>query len=315
MEFHIATPVDAAAGQSLLLPILDQAVPTQRYALFTPESGLHPFVALQITNTAASALPPGLTTLYRAAADGARFVGDAALTAMQPGEDRLLSFAADLSTRVTQTVAEDSTVVSIRASRGTLTITARDRVTFAERVTTAPNEARSMLIELPAREGWAVVQPATGVSRTPTRWRIAQDVPAGTTQDITVIGEHPRSQAVLATALNPAILAEFAANTTLDPAAHAAFAKAVTLRTDADRARDALAGVKNRIAGITTDQARVRANLASTAQNQALQKRYTAMLSQQEDDLAALHAQQDTAQTALDAKDAALKDYLATLTF
>ena len=313
VEFHIAAPVDAAAGQSLLLPILDRAVPTKRLALISPESGLHPFVALQITNTEASALPPGLATLYREA-DGARFVGDAALPAMQPGEDRLLSFAADLSTRVTQSSAGDSEVVAIHAARGSLTINWRDRNTTTYRVTTASGEARSVLIEIPARPGWSVTQPA-GARRTPTRWRVSQDVPAGTTQDIAVITEHPRIQATLAGALSPALMLDYAGNAALDPAARAAFAKAAALRGDADRQRDTLAGITRRMEAIITDQGRIRANLASTAQNQALQKRYTAMLQLQEDDLAVLHTQQDQAQAALDAKDAALKDYLASLTF
>ena len=313
VEFHIATPVDAESGQSLLLPILDRAVPTKRLALISPESGAHPFVALQITNTDASALPPGLATLYREA-DGARFVGDAALPAMQPGEDRLLSFAADLSTRVAQSSAGDSAVVAIHAARGALTIDWRDRNTVTYRVTTAPGEARSLLIELPARPGWSVTQPA-GASRTPTRWRVSQDVPAGTTQDIAVVTEHPRVQAMLAGALSPALMLDYASNGALDPAARSAFAKAAALRADADRQRDVLAGITHRMETIVTDQARIRANLTSTAQNQALQKRYTGMLQLQEDDLAVLHTQQEQAQAALDAKAAALKDYLAALTF
>ena len=313
VEFHIAAPVDAAAGQSLLLPILDRAVPTKRLALFNAESGLHPFVALQITNTASSALPPGLATLYRES-DGARFVGDAALPATPPGEDRLLSFAADLSTRVTQSSAGDSAVVGIHAARGTVTVAWRDRNTTTYRVTTAPGEARTVLIEVAARPGWSVTQPA-GVSRTPTRWRVSQDVPAGVTQAIAVVTEHPRVQAMLAGSLSPMLMLDYAGNAALDPAARSAFAKASALRGDADRQRDVLAGITRRMEAIVADQGRIRANLASTAQNQALQKRYIAMLQSQEDDLATLHTQQDQAQAALDTRDAALKDYLAGLTF
>jgi hypothetical protein len=313
VEFHITAPVDASAGQSLLLPILDRAVPTKRVALFTPEAGLHPFVALQITNDATSALPPGLTTLYRDTA-APRFVGDAALPSMQPGEDRLLSFATDLSTRVTKTDSGDSVIVSGHAARGTLTITWRDRNVTTYRVTTAPGEARNLLIEQPIREGWTVTQPA-GASRTPTRWRIAQEIPAGTTQDVAVVTEHPRSQTMLVGKLTPALLAEYAGNAALDPAARAAFVQAGTLRVDLDRQHDVLTGITRQITAIVADQERVRANLASTTTNQALQKRYTAMLQQQEDTLSNLHNQQDNAQAALDKQDAALKDYLAGMIF
>jgi Domain of unknown function (DUF4139) len=47
VEFHLTAPVDATSGQSLLLPIVDRAVPARRVALVAPENdGVHPFVAL-----------------------------------------------------------------------------------------------------------------------------------------------------------------------------------------------------------------------------------------------------------------------------
>jgi hypothetical protein len=313
VEFHIAAPVDATAGQSLMVPILDRTIPAKRVALVSPESGLHPFVALQITNEANSALPPGLATLYRDA-DGARFVGNAALPAMQPGEDRLLSFAGDLSTRVTKSESGDSAIVAVHAARGAVVVTARDRNVTTYHVTTAPGEARSLLIEQPIREGWALTEPAGG-SRTPTRWRIGQDIPAGVTQDIAVVTEHPRSQTLQVASLSPALLRDYAGSTGIDPAARAAFSRASALYADADRQHDAVKAITTKIAAITTDQERIRANLASTAQNQALQKRYTAMLQQQEDDLASQRGQLDAAQAAYDKQAAAFKDYLASMAF
>jgi hypothetical protein len=314
VEFHLTAPVDAASGQSLLLPIIDRAVPTRRVALVAPENdGVHPFVALQVTNDAAAALPPGLATLYREA-DGAVFVGNALLPAMQPGEDRLLSFAADLSTRVTRTDGGDSAIVSGHAARGTLVLTWRDRNTTTYRVTTAPGEARTILIEQPRPDGWTLTQPS-GASQTPARWRVSQDVAADTTQDIRLVAERPRSQSILVSSLSPDLLLQYAHNGELDPAARAGFARVGELRAELDRRSAAVADLARRVEAIVTDQERVRANLASTAQNQALQKRYTAMLQQQEDELAALRTQQDAAQANLDKQDAALKDYLGGLTF
>jgi hypothetical protein len=82
-----------------------------------------------------------------------------------------------------------------------------------------------------------------------------------------------------------------------------------------DKQNDAVKAVAAKVAAVVADQGRIRANLASTAQNQALQKRYTAMLAQQEDELASLRAQQDAAQAALDKQTAAFKDYLASMAF
>ena len=315
VEFRLTAPVDAAAGQSLLLPIIDRAVPVRRVALVTPENAeFHPFVALQLTNGTGAALPPGLATLYRDAANNAVFVGNALLPSMQSGDDRLLSFAADLSTQVTMTQSEDSAIVSGKAARGTLVLTLRDRNTTTYRVTTGAGEARTVLIEQPRRDGWTVTQPA-GASQTPTLWRISQDVPAGTTQDIRLVTEQPRQEAVLVGSLSPSQLLEYAGSGELDPAARAGLTKVGELRAELDRRQAALATIEHQIEAIVTDQTRVRANLTSTEQSQALQQRYTAMLQQQEDELAALRTRQTAAQTSLDQQDAALKDYLAGLTF
>lgn len=300
VEFHITAPVDAAAGQSLLLPILDRAMPSKRVALVSPEAGLHPFVALDITNAAPAALPPGLVTLY-GESSGVRFVGDAVLPAMQPGEDRLLSFASDLAVRVTKTDAGDSAIVSARASRGTLLLTWRDLNTTTYHVTTAPGEARSVLIEQPIREGWTLMRPA-GAGRTPTRWRIAQDVAAGATQDIPVVTEHTRGQSMLVGSLSPALLGQYAGNGALSPAARTSLAKIASMRADLERRRDALAALQHRIAVIVADQERVCADLTATVRDQALQKRYAALLGSQEDDLAAGRAQEASAQASFDAQ-------------
>lgn len=63
-----------------------------------------------------------------------------------------------------------------------------------------------------------------------------------------------------------------------------------------------------------TDQDRVRANLVAVPANSELQRRYLGQMQQQETQLATLETQADAAQQAVDDADAALKQYLATLT-
>lgn len=313
VEFTIDAPVDAAAGQSLLLPILDRAIPARRVALVSPETdGTHPFVALQITNDTSAALPPGLATLY--AERGAGFVGNALLPATQPNEDRLLSFASDLSTRVVRTESGDSAVASIHAARGMMTITQKERDTVTFHVTTAADAPRHMLFEEPARAGWNLAEPA-GAGRTPTRWRVSQDIAADTTQDVRLVMERLRSQTLSIDAAAPSTLLEYARDAALDPAARAAFARLGELRSELARRTAAVATLKDQVAAVVSDQDRLRANLTVTAQNQALQKRYTSMLQQQEDDLAALRARLATAQASANEQRAALDDALGSVSF
>ncbi len=312
VEFHIDAPVDAAAGQSLLLPIIDRALPVRRVALFTPEGdGTHPFVALQLTNDTGSALPPGLATLY---GTGGAFVGDTLMPPTQPKDERMLSFANDLATRITTTRTADSGLVSGHAARGMVTLTLKDRNTTTYRVTTSPDEPRHVVIEQPLQDGWTVAQPA-GSTRTPTRWRFTQDIPGGATQDIPVILERTRAQLVAIGSLSPSALLEYTTNATLDPAARAAFTTVAALRAELGRRTAALSALHQQVATVITDQDRVRKNLASTTSNQALQKRYTALLQQQEDDLAVLRTKENEAQSSVEAQQRTLDDTISQLSF
>ncbi|HEY0205342.1 MAG TPA: DUF4139 domain-containing protein, partial [Acetobacteraceae bacterium] len=116
VRFRLAAKVSAASGESLLLPLADRPVPARRVALYRRDADpLHPLVAVLLTNDGSGALPPGLATLYEAGVDGPAFIGDARLPAIQPGEDRLASFAADLPVRVDMMQGDDAMITGGRA--------------------------------------------------------------------------------------------------------------------------------------------------------------------------------------------------------
>src|SRR5207245_2110943 len=58
--------VSVAAGQSLVLPLLDRELPARRLDLYQP--GLnrqHPLAAIELSNKSDTGLPPGVLTLYQ----------------------------------------------------------------------------------------------------------------------------------------------------------------------------------------------------------------------------------------------------------
>ncbi len=316
VEFRLTGRVTAASGETMLLPIAQRDIPARRVALFQPDADpRHPLVALLLTNDGAGALPPGLVTLFERRADGTSgFIGDARLPVLQPGAERLLSFATDLTVSIDTTRGADSQVTSGRAANGVLELLRRERATTTYRITTPAGSGRTVLIEQPRRDGWDLVTPSRDVGLTPTQYRISRAIPADVTEGIEVVLERPRSERiVLADTGTPRLLA-MAQEGRLSPELRAAMSQAAGLRTELDRRNTAARALADRRAAIVADQDRVRKNLAAVPANSELQRRYLSQLQQQETQLATLQAQAETAQRAADDADAALRDYLATLT-
>lgn len=316
VRFRLQAKVSAASGQSLLLPLADRPVPGRRVALFRADADpIHPLVALLLNNDSPGALPPGLATLYEGAADGPAYIGDARLPAIQPGEDRLASFAADLPVRVETTATADTTITGGRAARGVLELVRRQRATTTYQVTTPADSGRTVLVEHPKRDGWTLVEPNPAlVGTTPTHYRISQAVPAGQTWTLPVVLERPGSERVVLTDAPLTRLAALASEGGLSQPLRAALTRAGTLRTELDRRTAVVEDLAKRQAAIVTDQDRLRRNLAAVPAGSELQRRYLTGMQKQETDLAALVTQSDAATRAVTEADTALKDFLAGLT-
>ena len=311
VEFRLASPVTAAPGETLMLPIANRPIPAKRVALYQPGAdALHPLVALLLTNDGAGALPPGLVTLFERTNGAPGFIGDARLPTIQPGEDRLASFAADLAVRVDVQRETDTLLVSGRVARGILELTRRERAATTYRVTTPASAGRTVMIEHPKRDGWTLAEP-DGAPATPTAHRITRDVPAGTTQAIRVVQERPRGErVVLGDTPTPRLLA-LSTEGTLSPALRAGLARMASLRAELDRRTDAQRTLGERRAAILQDQDRLRSNLGAVPSGSELQRRYLGQLQAQETELDRLGVQEAAATRAVEAADAALKDAVA----
>ena len=63
--FRVPAPVLLAAGDSLIIPIVNREAPVRRVALYDAwGSAGHPLAAVRLENDGESGLPPGVLTLY-----------------------------------------------------------------------------------------------------------------------------------------------------------------------------------------------------------------------------------------------------------
>src|SRR5262249_44600476 len=137
-----------------------------------------PLIGLQFKNTSSQTLTQGPVTVYE---DG-KYGGDARLPDLQPGEERLLSFAVDLGTEVqSETKTAPTEVKAVKLVQGTLHVTRKVRITRTYLIKNRSKQDRTVIVEHPYHADWTLVSPSKPKERSRDVYRIHVSVPAGQT--------------------------------------------------------------------------------------------------------------------------------------
>ncbi len=312
--FRLAAPVSAESGQSLLVPIIDGAVPAQAVALYQPNThARHPLAAVRLTNDTGSGLPPGVLTLYEQG-QGVTYVGDAQLAPLPAGDARLLSFALDQKMIVDRETDSERTVASGSISEGVLRLRVRQRETTTYRLNPSGGEDRRVILEHPRRAGWELVAPdSDDVEMTETALRIPVSIQAGEPRSFEVTLEQPVVERISLIDLPYRRLIAFAESRDLDAPLRDAFARLAQLRAAVDRQRTEIDRLEASRQEIYLDQERLRDNLQSVPRDSDLHQRYLGKMTQQEDALDGLGVAVDEAMDALATAERALNAAISDL--
>src|SRR5208282_4868871 len=96
-EYAIDHPVNLPRQKSALLPIVSKDVEGSRVSIYNEHTlAKHPLLGLKFKNTTGLHLMQGPITVF----EGSTYAGDSRVLDLQPGEERLLSYAIDLGTEV-----------------------------------------------------------------------------------------------------------------------------------------------------------------------------------------------------------------------
>ena len=312
VTFRVPYPVSVDSGQSLLVPVIDREVPARRVALYQPAThDRHPLASVRLTNDGETGLPPGVLTLYETGPAGASYVGDAQLSTLPTGDERLVSFALDQKALVDREVKSSQVIGKGRIVRGVLELTYEQEQNTVYRLKAPAKEAREILIEHPRMPGWKIVKPTEAeVELTDGMYRIRHKLEAGKQAEIEVVLTRPDLQKVALIGQRKNFYMAFAENGELDAGLKKAFAEMARLRDVVDghvRRQQELEGERNRI---HQEQKRIRDNLSRVPQGSDLQKRYLKKLDQQEDALETLLGEAEKTRLAMEQADKKLGDYI-----
>ncbi len=320
--FTLPHPVSLESGHTLMVPLVDEAIPVTRVAHFQPQvGGTHPLAAVRLTNATDNGLPPGAVTLYERKSgsgdensDGLAYLGDARLDVLPAGDQRLLDFAVDQSVTVLHQEGRDRQVTGLTAARGVLRLRSvmRSKTTYTIR-NTADTE-KTVVIDHPKRSGWNLADlDDVTTQETADAHRLDLSLGAGETRTLAVVLEQPLEDRFQAGDLDSATLAAMQGGDGLSEQERDALTEAATLAARTQEYSRQLARLDQEAAAIAQDQSRVRDNLEAVPDNSDLHARYMDRLGSLEDRLVRIEQERTTAREESEKAQTALNDFIANL--
>jgi hypothetical protein len=313
-EYRMSQPVTIRKDESAMLPFLQQAIDARKLLIYSHGGSEHPTNAAELTNSTGKTLDGGPITVY----DGGAYGGEALMETLKQGDKRLISYAVDLGTRVTEAFGSKADVVQeIQAKRGVLTAKLAAEETRTYTVRNVDHKAKTLIVEHPLRQGYTLLNQKP-MEKTATAYRFELAVGTDSTQTFPVSEERIYSQTYSVSNMTPDLLLSYVHNAALSDAGKrqlqaVADKKAQIAGNDRD-IQDAAAQVTS----LTSDEDRIRRNIESlnnvSGQQQQVQN-YARQLDAHEQQLAALRDRQADLQKKKTALSAELDKLIDGLTF
>ena len=290
-EYRIAQPVTIRKNESAMLPFLQQTIEGRKLLIYSDHSSQHPTNAAELTNSSGKTLDGGPITVY----DAGAYAGEALMETLKASDKRLISYAVDLGTRITEAFGSKGDLVrEIHASRGIVTTKIAAEETRTYTVRNVDQKAKTLILEHPLRPGYTLLSQKPK-EKTATNYRFELQLAAGATQEFVVNEERVYQQSIAVTNLTPDILLSYVQNRSLTDAGRRQLQRVVDQKRQIAENDRALQDVDAQMRGLTADEERVRRNIQSlnnvAGQQQQVQT-YARQLDTQEQQLAALRDKQ-----------------------
>jgi hypothetical protein len=275
VAFTLPDKISVAAGQSLVVPLIDRELPARRVDLYQPATAqTHPLASVELTNAADTGLPPGVLTLYQRGDHGAEYLGDARLAVFPAGDKRLLSYAVDNKVTVISDSKSQDEIVKATIAEGVVHLTRLNRMTITDHITSSAAPP-SLVIEYPSMGGsWRLASPpADKVERTPGgAYRIPASLDTKGNGTLTIVEEQPVEEAVRLLDLGDEQLGVYIAAKELDPKVHQVLAGLAQRRQAVSQQQTALDRLNEEHTHLTEDEERLRDNYTALKDDPAMRK-------------------------------------------
>jgi hypothetical protein len=316
IAFTAPNKVSVAAGQSLVLPLLDRELPARRIDLYQPAlDRQHPLAAIELTNKSDTGLPPGALTLYELnAGRGAMYLGDARLAALPGGDKRLLSYAVDGKVTIDLSAGEHRPLIKASIGDGVMRVNRVIRWTTNYRVKAAA-PTPPFVLEQPRRSGASLTSPdPKTMELTADSYRIPFAMPAAGDASLSVVEEQPVEETIRLLDIDDNRLGALVSSTELDPKLRQKLGEIAARRQAVGHQRAELDRLKEQRAQLVEDETRLRNDLAVIGSDPALRKRLLDKFTETENAIETVSAALAKGSDALAAAERDLASYIGGLT-
>jgi len=276
-EYSFSTPVNARAGESLLLPFFQGRIAARRLLIYSDRSQANPRHAAEITNTTGKTLDGGPITVYHSSG----YSGEALMEVLKSGEKRLISYAVDQAVRVTTNFESGEEIIrSLKASRGVLTTRTALVRTTVYTVSNADAKEKTLLVEHAVTPGWKLAKPKADET-TAASYRFSVALPAQGSAKLAVAEEREMESSTAVTSLTPDILVRYTQNRSLSAAARQQLEAIAAKKREIAEADSEQRRTETELRELSGEQERLRQNintLRNVAGQQEMVNRYAAEL-------------------------------------
>ena len=345
-EYAIKEPVTLARQKSAMLPIVSGPIEATQLSIYNPQvQKKYALIGARLKNTTGLHLMGGPITVYHHGV----YAGDATFEDLQPGAERLISYAVDLGVTplvrndADQTVMppwdqdndapsppngkaqqatpmgdniviyppmDNAQIIEIKIVNGQMSITRKAQRTVTYLFAVKDGKARTMLVEHPFQPGWTLVAPAKADEVTETLYRFTVPVSADKVAKLAVTEQKVVEQTYVLSDVDTPTLLLYVKNEHVSKPVRDALQHAADLRNHLADLQQQRTDAEGQIVTISTEQDRLRRDMGVLDHDSDLYKRYVAKMNDQETKIDALRATIDDLRKQQDAQEKALKDYI-----
>jgi len=310
-EYAIKDPVTLPRQQSALLPIVAGAVDAWKVSIYNPTvHDKYPLYGLRVKNTTGVHLMGGPVTVY----SGDTYAGDATIEDLQPGEQRLLSYAIDLGVESMREGANtQSEMVGVKIVKGVLYMKRKYQRTLTYTFKAKDGKERTLIVEHPVDEGWSLVAPAKPDERTDALYRFNVKLDGTAPVKLTVAEEQNTEEAFRLLDLDRDNIEIYLKQGKLSNEMRDVLQHLSLKKIEMAELRRRWQQAQQEIQTIGTEQDRIRRNMGQIEHGSDLYKRYLKKLDVQETRIDQLRLRISTLQTQENTRRAELEEYLLAL--
>jgi hypothetical protein len=298
-EYRIANPVTVTRNRSALIPIIQTKMDGERVSIYNEAARPdRPMGGMMLTNTTPLTFEGGSMTVL----DRDAYAGEALMERLKPKEQRLISYALDLGTRVSsETTGDMRPAQLIKVVNGVFQVHYFKAEKKIYRLANQTDREKVIYVEHPLRSGWGLsddtVKPDIVTDR---YYRFRVVLKPFEKSEFAVTERQGLMDSYSLSTINNDQLNLFVLRRYIDDATKAKLEKLIGLRSQIGQINVKLEAFEAEVDRIEADQKRLRENiesLAKTAEAKSLIARYIAKAGEQETRLEEMEKERKTIAT------------------